>query len=354
MTENTILQEVHKAFIGFLKRAEKNSDEALTNTFVDSAPLLDSISTRNSQLIYGRRGTGKTHALKYLSSSIAAQGGHSIYLDLRSIGSNRSLYTETARPPEERAIGLILDVLGVITDELYSLALAKIDNAPHPEQIAIRLDDLTASISEVSLDGETSTEQRDSFDKKQENTDKAGAQLALGKPEMEIGSSSTTKTAITSEVRSTARGKAQKHINFGKVQSSLDGLLRILGEPQVWLLIDEWSEVPIDLQPYLADLIRRTVLPIRCMVVKIAAIEHRTTVFLPRFGGEYIGLELGADIAADVNLDDFLVFDNDQRRSVNFFKQLLFSHYRAATTAPSITTADDLVRAAFTQIPGSM
>jgi hypothetical protein len=38
--------------------------------------------------------------------------------------------------------------------------------------------------------------------------------------------------------------------------NSLTGLLTVLGASRAWLLIDEWSEIPIDLQPFLADLIR--------------------------------------------------------------------------------------------------
>lgn len=254
-------------------------------------------------------------------------------------------------PPEERAIGLILDVLAVIADELYALAVEKIGGAPHPEQITVRLDDLTAAISEVSLDGEVSTEHRETSERKEGHSLKVQVDLAKDKQGGGIGVGADSSQATTSEIKSGAKGIPRRHINFGKVQATFDSLIQVLGGPQIWLLVDEWSEVPNDLQPFLADLFRRTVLPLKNVVVKIAAIEHRTTLFLPKDKGEYLGLELGADIAADVNLDDFLVFDNNQERSVAFFKQLLYSHYRAATPAPSITSADELIRIVFTQVP---
>jgi hypothetical protein len=83
----------------------------------------------------------------------------------------------------------------------------------------------------------------------------------------------------------------------------------------LWLLIDEWSEVPPELQPFLADLLRRAVLPTR-ITVKIAAIEQRTRLLIPEPEVGNIGLELGADVAAAINLDDYMVFDNDEAKAV--------------------------------------
>ena len=103
--------------------------------------------------------------------------------------------------------------------------------------------------------------------------------------------------------------------------SALSGLLTVLGA-RAWLLIDEWSEIPIDLQPYLADLIRRTILPVNTMTVKIAAIEHRSDFAIVRARGEYVGIELGVDMAADLNLDDFLVFENNQPKATKIFSRV--------------------------------
>jgi hypothetical protein len=115
-------------------------------------------------------------------------------------------------------------------------------------------------------------------------------------------------------------------------------------------LLDEWSSIPIELQPYLADLLRRAVFPIGDITVKIAAIEHRSHFQLRGPNRDYIGIELGADASADLNLDDFMVFDNDAERAKNFFRELLFRHVRSVMpdgTAPS--TAKQLLQLAFTQ-----
>lgn len=353
--DKNVLEEIHKAFLSFLKRAEKNADDVLTRTFVDTAPLMDSLTTINSQVIYGRRGTGKTHALKYLARKVAEAGEYSVYIDLRSIGSNGALYADASRPIVERGIRLVLDVLEVVADELYAIALAKIDTAPHPDQITSRIDELMAALSDVKIVGEQSKEVRSLHEDKEGKSKKIemGAGIDAGKSKFgslfSFGKDRTSN--IVSETTITIKGAEERHIEFGKVQGAFKSLIEVLGKPRIWLLIDEWSEVPVELQPYLADLFRRTVLPLNYFVLKIAAIEHRSRFYIPKSAGEYIGLELGADVSADVNLDDFLVFENSQERAVNFVKLLLFSHYQATGEKPSVGSADELIRIAFTQAP---
>src|SRR6185369_5353798 len=120
-----------------------------------------------------------------------------------------------------------------------------------------------------------------------------------------------------------------------------------------WVLLDEWSYVPNELQPILADLLRRSLFPVRGLTVKIGAIEQRTTLQIAGERGDYTGIELGADIAADINLDDFMVFENDARRATEFFQELLYRHYRSAADdldqAIILPDPTELVRLSFTQ-----
>lgn len=343
------IKAVHTAFLGFAKRAENVSADILNHTFVDTEPLTTILKTPNNQILYGRRGTGKTHALLYLASHVKNQGQTSIYLDLRSIGSDGSIYNDASRSLSERSVRLVLDVLKAIGFQLYSMAVEQISNSPNPEQITLRLDDLESSFSEVKIIGETTAEEKHSS--KQSSSASVEAEVKtegwnfLSALTAKRGSA---KEAETQGARSTT-GREQFSIHFGRVQAALRGLLAVLGNPKIWVLIDEWSEISVDLQPYLADLLRRTLLPIDNFVVKIAAIEHRSSFFLPKGRGEYVGLELGADISTDLNLDDFLVFDNDQGKSVDFFKRLLFRHLKATEHGEGIATPDEMVQIAFTQ-----
>jgi Cdc6-like AAA superfamily ATPase len=145
------IESIQACFMQFNRRAEKVSDEILAKTFVDAAPLLVQLSTRNNQVLYGRRGTGKTHALKYLADRNREAGGFPIYIDLRTIGSNGSIYGDQQKPLSERATQLILDVLEAMESELMQIALQRIDDAPDRHQVTMRLDDLSRAIRDVAV-----------------------------------------------------------------------------------------------------------------------------------------------------------------------------------------------------------
>lgn len=324
-----LLTSIHKALIGFNKRAERVSDAILEVSFVDSAPLFDLLSTKNNQVIYGRRGTGKTHAFKYLAQTVSKRGEYPVYIDLRSVGSNGSIYNDGSRPLAERASTLVVDVLNALYDELYSVAVTAINSAPHPEQITVRLDDLSAAIQSVRIAGNIEEELQGNSISSSKSSFNAKAGLD-GEHTFELSGGHSTDQARTASQRVKRIGSESIHLNFGTIGTSLNSLISVLGTPRLWLLIDEWSEVPVELQPYLADLLRRTVLPISALTLKVAAIEHRSNFSILKGTGDYIGLELGADIAADLNLDDFLVFDNNQSKSTGFFKALIFCHYQVA------------------------
>lgn len=58
---------LNKALVQLTKRAERHSDELLKRTFVAVGPVFHILSTVDHQLIFGRRGTGKTHLLSVLN-----------------------------------------------------------------------------------------------------------------------------------------------------------------------------------------------------------------------------------------------------------------------------------------------
>ena len=123
----------------------------------------------------------------------------------------------------------------------------------------------------------------------------------------------------------------------------------ILSVKRMWLFLDEWSETPRTVQPYLATY-RKTILPTGKVVVKIAAIEQRSSFVIKDASNGYIGLELGADISADLNLDDFLVFDYDEAKAISFFKELIYRNYCAlAGDAPEAKNSTELSGVLFTE-----
>lgn len=259
--EQVDLSAVHTTLIGFTKRAEKATEETLVATFVDSAPLFTLLSTENNQVIYGRRGTGKTHALKVLAGHVEAKRDIPVYLDMRTVGSNGSIYADAFLPFAERASTLLSDALSGLYDEFYSIALTAISDHPNPERVTRCLDALQASTSTIKISGDIGQETTTAQKKQSGLSAKAGysvrPSIALSG---EVGG--TINAEQTTQQLTKRTGRESMHLTFGSIAAALADMVSILGGRRVWFLIDEWSEIPVDLQPYLADLLRRVVLPV--------------------------------------------------------------------------------------------
>ena len=176
----------------------------------------------------------------------------------------------------------------------------------------------------------------------------------MGKEGLGVSANETMKAneSMSMEQRRVESGQEEHRIQFGTVSSVLKQLAAVLAPRKLWVLLDEWSSLPIDLQPYLADFLRRSTFNVPGMIVKIAAIEQRSRFRIMRNHGDYTGIELGADAAADLNLDDYMVFDNDPAKAKGFFQELLFKHYKSinpgeGTQVPK--SSADLIRVGFTQ-----
>src|SRR5271166_5670996 len=97
---------VNTAFVGISRRAEAVDRKTLVQTFVDLGPLIPVLSSRDHQIVYGRRGTGKTHALLYVTEQLKTDRTIPVYVDLRNMGSSGGMYSDTQIPVTQRATRL--------------------------------------------------------------------------------------------------------------------------------------------------------------------------------------------------------------------------------------------------------
>src|SRR5262249_20087969 len=138
------------------------------------------------------------------------------------------------------------------------------------------------------------------------------------------------------------------------ISKALRDIANSLSTKRVWLLLDEWSSVPSDIQPYLAEFLVRCVLPLQMFTVKIGAIEQQSFFRAELADGTLIGIELGADVTANVDLDEFMVFEQNEDQARRFFLGLIFKHVTAGVEAeerlPELTQEQDLVRLGFTDV----
>lgn len=317
---------LNRCFMRFQDRAERIENKQIIETFVSVGPLLDVLANTSHQIIYGRRGVGKTHALKYFESQTGKLGDIAIYVDCQNIGSNQSIYDDRELPIAERATRLLIDVccamhwsfMESFTDSRRGWSLS---------DVAPLLDEFTGAITQVRIDGVYEAEI------KTVDLEKSGSSASIGatlrdKPEISATISSNSGQENSEELRHKRTGVERSSIDFNFIMQKMRAIVNFVAPKRIWLLIDEWSTVPSDIQPYLADLIRRSFFTTPNFSVKIAAIEQRSKFKVDFPSERYIGFELGADISVALNLDDYLVFDNNESRATDFFRNLVNKHTR--------------------------
>jgi hypothetical protein len=336
---------INTAIARLLRRAEDEDPETLAETFVDVNTLFANLSSRDSQVVYGRRGTGKTHALKYLAETLRSEGQTVVYLDLRLLGSSGGIYADSGISVEEAGTRLLLDVLQTTYDELLEQAFA-VDGAAQNggDLLLTHLGKFGDSLGKVEIVGEAQQRESSSSDFSR------GSEVGLETPPLGAFARVHEGQRLAAERELVMRGVARHRVHFGSVGSALRKLVPTLPGKRLWLIMDEWSHVPMHLQPLLADLIRHCLLPVSGITVKFAAIETRTAFKLDQGDGQYLGIELGADVTADIDLDEFMVFSSGGDSATEFFAQLFYRHIQAAAQDGDnleLESPEDFVKAAF-------
>ncbi|HEN3576780.1 TPA: hypothetical protein U5E05_004121, partial [Yersinia enterocolitica] len=318
------MRNINSIMLRLAKRAEKLQPDHLLKSFVDVGPTYTLLSSNDNQIMFGRRGTGKTHFLAVLCNNIQKKGIICVPIDMRLIGSTGGIFSDPNISLSERATRLLSDTLcnihEIILDYIFE---NEIDNT---SEIAGLLNDFIEKATSISIDGASEVENSSS------NQNSIDSSLSIGFTNARVSAnfSALDKLSSNSTSRTKTTGKKTLRIHFGEITKLLSNIVSKLPQKELWILIDEWSEVPLDLQPYLAELLRRILYPISGITVKIAAIAHRCNFMLMgQETGIRIGIELGSDASSVINLDEYMVFDNDRDAAKNFFKTLLHRHAQA-------------------------
>jgi hypothetical protein len=307
--------DLNTLIVKVARRAENVPADVLRDAFVPMPSLMAHLESPEHHVLFGRRGTGKTHLLRYLQEAKTAEGALAIYLDLRKLGSPDEIVSTQRGDFAEQATGLLVDVVehihaGIyeqVLDDRWSGVLAAASGG---------LDALAGAATQVRVVGEAAVGER---------PDTPAGESA--------GRDSRTRRPEDSRTRQSEPGPGHRqqayHVLLGPLSRAVGSLARALAPHQLWLLIDEWSALPPDLQPLMADLLRRTFFATSGVVVKISAIHGRSRFSDSGESGVPVGLELGADTAASLDLDDFLLFRNDVASTLDFYAALLFRHLSA-------------------------
>lgn len=328
------------------ERSERQKDdEVLRSTYVDTGvlPHLDNFS---HQILYGRRGTGKTHVLKVLGEDFDdVPGCYSIYIDLRVLGSAH-LFSDETRSASDRCVAVFKDLLGEIQARLLDIATDPRGDGCGIEEVSNLADAIQAQSSRI--DEKTvklSSEDKRSSELRANVSLKADAQAGFA----------------ASNGRESKRGAEESYVealtdtlHFSSIYHAIDNALKAMGVEHLIIMIDEWVTLPISLQPLVAEFLKRTFAPNPSTTLKIAALEYRSQFQNRAAGGSPVGFELGADIKANLDLDDYYVYERNRVKVQNVFEELIFQHMRSNLSADvvvelGLTTSSTFRKKLFTE-----
>ena len=312
-------EAVAHAVANLRRRSERQEDgEKLRSSFVDVGVLLQ-LRNFDNQIIFGRRGTGKTHILRLLASEPWEPETAVCYIDFRTLGSTAQ-FTDGKLPIQRRCTALFRDILAYIHDTLLEHVVGR-SGSTSSEAVAL-LDTLAEAVT-ASVRSYFDT----TITTRQARTDKDESKLTLtaaGTPRVDVslGDSHSTELERTTASQVTNEDK----IIFPAINSLVVSLLRA-ERLRLLLLLDEWSSLPWELQPFLAEFTKRSFLASPAISVKIASLSYRSN-FTRTEGRERIGFELGSDISATIDLDDYYVLEKDPDTVANAFAELMFRHLK--------------------------
>ncbi|GBF33409.1 hypothetical protein DCCM_2510 [Desulfocucumis palustris] len=130
-------------------------------------------------------------------------------------------------------------------------------------------------------------------------------------PEVTGNGESTKETQTTSQ--------QLKYISFSEMSEVMTHFFESINVDRLFFLIDEWSEIPIQIQPLLAELLKRAFITLK-ITIKIAAIPNRTRLMLDN----RTGLEDGGDIFGH-QLDYRFIYELHPDVTKKFFNELLYN-----------------------------
>lgn len=327
-------------------RAEDLTD--LDGTFVETI-FPEMVETRQHQIIYGRRGAGKTHLLRRVELRLRESFVEGGILPLYVNGSQLSQEISIVSPdPAMVALAIYVQLMQHIGAELssfvYDLNQANFWGrivGGKKSQTAKQADEIAATLENILTSGQVRVlpagEVSDKATSLAETSKRASAGASLRIDPRSLGwavkAGKRTERNTKSSSLITRKIQGEVILPFSQVSSQLERLLDLLGNASLHILFDEWSEVDKDpqVQPYLAEMLRRTASAVPGMYLKLACIPGRTILATPitKDVKNPIGLEEGDDIHADVDLDKIVFAGESIDQIVPFFMAVIKKHVGA-------------------------
>jgi hypothetical protein len=324
-------------------RAEDLTD--LYGTFVETI-YPEKMQARAHQIINGRRGAGKTHLLRRVEGRLHATftqtGILPIYVNGSDLGQEINIVSsDPATVALAIYVQLIQQVVAAIRIFVTDLNRANFwarflaGGRSQHERTANAISDVLKEILTTGQvrhlpAGEESAESTTLLETSVNSS--IGASIKID-PKT-IGWAVKAGTAAERNAKSslviTRTISGEIILPFSQVAFQIGRLLELLDNASIHILFDEWSDIDKDpmVQPYLAEMLRKTAKSVPGMYLKLACVPGRTFLATPITEDiiNPIGLEEGDDIHADVDLDSIIFSGESIGELVPFFMAMIRKH----------------------------
>jgi len=313
--------KIIQAVSSLSQRAERQRDiKKIINSYVEVG-IMPQLMNNNNQILYGRRGTGKTHILKYYQNLYVNDNSKTIcFIDCRILGSSPQ-FSDTNLSLSHRCSSLFIDILNEINDTLLNhIAYCLNKNSD------LALNSLN-DMSNSSI-GEIQKSKKITDKTKQGNSKTSASSLNLDTSKVGISLSDSKSSGNESEKMTEFNTEEYEKILFPDLHYHLKKVLEY-ANTELIIVIDEWSAIPIDIQPFLAEFLKKSFIPTPNVTLKIGALEYRSNFTIPREKHNYIGFELGSDISTNLDIDEYYVYDRNPVEITKVFSEILFKHLKS-------------------------
>jgi hypothetical protein len=332
---------LEEAINSIQERAE--SGPQYSEIFVDTNVLNMLINSKH-QLIYGRRGTGKTHLLgrlkDYYKMSLEEHKIMPVYIDGKNISEGNipsevnpgiSLLVSYRRFIES----ILSEIEKFIQDKMTLNTFEKWWPGGEKKERLKRVRETLGNLRKVMTMGEVEfgagevvSERTDekSLNKKTSLTFDSQIQAKLEQPSanLSLGLSRVSTKNTDDSIKIIWKGITM--LNFQKIGEYLDSIIQDLELSSVGILFDEWSAIKLNLQPFLAYMIKTTLVSGRKVFVKLACIPIFTNLDANNSTGQSIGFPISEEIFVAANLDRIYNAYIEIQSVTTFLLQVLQKH----------------------------
>lgn len=338
------------------KRAEKLPEESYYRLYIGEHHI-ENIHNNNNSVIWGRRGTGKTHLLRAFCQKINES------TNLKEIAFYVSCDDITLETPvqlffnndEEQIKYNTREAFKAFYTNLYdeiienyekilfskkALLKSKSEKQKMKGEIENQLTELMYLCQYGSESSITLSEKNEEYLSSENVTNQSvGLNISTQMKEIKnagIDIQGGKGRSVKSEIKVTRENQVIKSYNFRSIRNAFDRLADLMEVDRIYICIDElWmidDKKKYSIQPFFLELLRKSIFSPKKLSVKIASIRE-TTKLNTKIGYEQnIGLQSQQDIFEDLNLDmiylkqDYIIenFLNILEKRVNYFSRVQY------------------------------